>query len=93
MRASHKKARTTKGWRKRAPHLLSERRALKARCGAKAFLDPKRLKFPIVAKSGGCAVDCAGLEAAIRRAGQFKHRKVEAKGKRMGKRAACHWAR
>ena len=93
MRTSHRQSKSTKGWRRRAPHLTSERRALKKRCGAKAFLDPKRLKFPIVAKMGGCAIDCAGLEAAVRRAGQFHHRKVEAKAKRLGKHAACRWAK
>ena len=92
MRASHRKARSTKGWRKRAPKLVSERRALYARCGAKAFLDPKHLKFPIMAKSGPCVIDCAGLESAVRRAGQYKHRKIETKASRLGKRAACHWA-
>jgi len=93
MRASHRGSKSTKGWKRRAPHLTSERRALKARCGTKAFLEPKQLKFPIVAKTGGCAIDCAGLEAALRRARQFHHRKAAAKAKRLGRRASCHWAR
>lgn len=93
MQAKHRGARTTKGWRRRAPKTKSEREALYARCGAKAFLDPKKLKFPIMAKSGSCVVDCEGLRAAKSRAGQYKHRKVKAKAARMGKRAACHWVR
>jgi hypothetical protein len=92
MKAKHKSARTTKGWRKLAPKTPHERRALLARCGAKAFLDPKNLKFPVMAKTGPCVVDCEGLRAAKSRAAQYKHRKVGAKAKRLGKRAACHWA-
>jgi hypothetical protein len=93
MRASHKAARSTKGWRRRAPHLKSERKALHARCGAKAFLDPKRLKFPIMAKHGPCVPDCEGIRAAKSRAAQFHHRHAAAKAERLGKRAACHWAK
>jgi len=92
MKAKHKTARTTKGWRKLAPKIPSERRALLARCGAKAFLEPKKLKFPIMAKTGPCVVDCEGLRTAYARAKQFRHTKAAAKAKRLGKRAACHWA-
>jgi hypothetical protein len=92
MRATHKKARSTKGWRRRAPHTKSERRALMARCGSKAFLDPKHLKFPIMAKNGPCVPDCEGIRAAKSRAAQFHHRKAKAKATRLGSRAACHWA-
>lgn len=92
MKASHKTARSTKGWRKRAPYLKSERRALLARCGAKAFLDAKHLKFPVMAKDGPCRIDCEGLRAAKSRAAQFHHRKVAVKVERMGKRASCRWA-
>lgn len=91
MKATHKSARTTKGWKKRAPRTPHERRALLAHCGAKAFLDPKNLKFPVMAKSGRCIVDCEGLRAAKSRARQFHHAKVAVKATRMGKRAACHW--
>ena len=92
MRASHRDARSTRGWRARAPHLVSERRALLARCGAKAFLDAKRLKFPVMAKSGPCKIDCEGLRAALSRARQFRHARAGAKARRMGARARCHWA-
>jgi hypothetical protein len=92
MKATHKRSRTTKGWRKLAPKTKGERTALYARCGTKAFLDPKNLKFPVMAKTGPCVIDCEGLRAAKARAAQFKHRKVGAKAKRLGKRAACHWA-
>ena len=92
MKATHKKARSTKGWRRRAPKTPTERRELLARCGAKAFLDPKNMKFPVMAKTGPCVVDCEGLRAAKSRARQYHHGKVATKASRMGKRAACHWA-
>jgi hypothetical protein len=76
-----------KGWSRRAPKTKGEREALYARCGAKAFLDPKNLKFPVMAKSGPCVPDCAGVRAAKTRAAQFKRRKVGAKAKRLSTRA------
>lgn len=92
MRATKRTTRSVKGWAKRAPKLVSERRALLARCGAKAFLDPKRLKFPIMAKSGACIVDCQGLRVAKARAAQFHHRTMVAKADKVGDRSACAWA-
>lgn len=92
MRAKNKRARTTKGWRRRAPKTKREREALYARCGAKAFLDPKNLKFPVMGKTGPCVPDCEGVRAAYSRAKQYRHRKAAGKAKRLGTRAACHWA-
>lgn len=92
MKATHRTARTTKGWRARAPKLRSERRALLARCGSRAFLQPSKLKFPIMAKSGPCVVDCEALRAAKSRAAQFGHSAVAKKAESKGKRAACRWA-
>jgi len=89
MKAKHTQSRTTKGWRKLAPKTTGERRVLLARCGAKAFLDPKNLKFPVMAKTGPCVVDCEGLRAAKARAAQFKHRKISAKAERLSRRTAC----
>lgn len=76
-----------KSWSRRAPKTKVERKALLARCGRKAFLDPANLKFPIMAKSGPCVPDCAGLKAAKSRAGQFHRRKIKAKAARAGR--AC----
>lgn len=81
-----------RSWSKRAPKTKREREALYARCGAKAFLDPKNLKFPVMAKSGPCVPDCVGVKAARSRAKQYRHGKVAGKAKRLGKRAACRWA-
>ncbi len=92
MRAKHRKAKSTKDWRKLAPHLKSERKALLARCGKKAFLQPSKLKFPIMARYGSCVVDCEGLRAAKARAMQFGHKAIAAKADRTGKRASCRWA-
>lgn len=70
-----------KGWHKRAPKTGRDRRALLARCGRDAFLEPGNLKFPVVAKTGGCAVDCAGAQAALVRARQFGHKAAAAKAR------------
>lgn len=77
-----------KSWSKRAPKTKLERKALFARCGTKAFLDPKNLKFPVMAKSGPCVPDCAGVEAAYSRAKQFKRGKTASKARRL-KNTSC----
>jgi hypothetical protein len=92
MRATNKRARSTKGWRRRAPKTKRERDALYTRCGAKAFLDPQRRKFPVMAKLGPCVPDCEGVRAAYARAKQYKYGKAAGKAKRLGVRAACRWA-
>lgn len=104
-KAVGKKAKTVKGWSKLAPKTVNERRALLRRCGRKAFLDPDNLKYPIMAKSGPCVVNCKGLRAAKSRAGQqvsittkkrkssAPAKKLRAKAERIGKSAACHWAK
>lgn len=92
-RAIKRQAKTTRGWRARAPKTQQQRRKLHARCGNKAFLDPKNLKYPVMAKSGPCVIDCQGLRAAKSRAGQYHHRKLEKKADRLAKSAACRWER
>ena len=103
-RAIKRKAKTTKGWGKRAPKTQQQRRRLLERCGPRAFLDPANLKYPIMAKSGRCVVDCQGLRAAKSRAGQMKSEarrarrspakfiKLEKKAQRKGAGARCRWA-
>jgi len=81
-----------RGWSRRAPKTKREREALYARCGAKAFLDPKNLKFPVMAKAGPCKPDCAGVKAARSRAKQYRRGKIAGKAKRLASRAACRWA-
>lgn len=76
-------------WRTRAPKTKGERSALYMRCGAKAFLDPTNLKFPIMAKHGPCVPDCEGVRAAKSRAGQYHRGKIAKKAARISKRAAC----
>jgi len=97
-RAAKASARSTKGWKAAAPHTREERGKLYKRCGAKAFLmpnrkDPRLSKFPVMAKHGPCVVDCRALRAAETRARQYHHPEAHAKAKRLGKQAACHWAR
>lgn len=61
-------------WAKRAPKTMKQRRALLARCGPRAFLDPANLKYPVMAKSGACRIDCAGAKAAYSRARQWRRK-------------------
>lgn len=96
-RATHVKARSTKGWQKAAPKTREARRKLFERCGAEAFLKPNRAnpgmsKFPIMAKSGACAVDCRALRIALTRAGQYRYPEVARKAERLGREVKCHWA-
>jgi hypothetical protein len=93
MRATHRKAKTTKGWRKAAPKIPSERRALLARCGKKAFLEPSKLKFPIMPKHGACRPDCEGLRSAFARANQYGHTTIAARARKKAKAARCAWVR
>lgn len=92
MKALNKRAKSTGGWQRNAPRTKGERRALLARCGARAFLQPAKLKFPIMRKGGPCVPDCEGLRAAKLRAAQYGHRAVEKKADAKGSRAACRWA-
>lgn len=105
IRATHRASRDVKGWGRRAPKTMQQRRKLLARCGRRAFLIPGKLSFPVVAKTGGCAFDCEGLRAAKARAAQMvsmarragksptKYKAAERKAERLGARANCHWAR
>jgi hypothetical protein len=86
-------AKSTKGWARLKPSRKSDRRALKKRCGASAFLDPKKLKYPVVAVGGGCTPDCRGIRSAKARAAQGRHRKLVAKAERLAKRVGCKFAR
>jgi len=93
MRTTQRAASRVKGWGKVAPRTTNERRALLARCGRAAFLDPDGLRFPVMPKAGGCVVDCRGARVAYSRARQYGHRAVAARAKRIGERGACAWAR
>lgn len=86
-------ATSTRGWARAKPKTEADRRALRKRCGASAFLQPPKLKYPIMAKSGGCVVDCRALRAAKSRAGSRHRRKLEAKADRRARAAGCAWAR
>ena len=83
-----------RGWAKAKPRTMGERRALKKRCGAAAFLDPSHLKYPIVAaRSSSCRPDCRGLRAAFSRASSRHRRKLVAKVDRLARRAGCSFER
>lgn len=65
----------TRGWKKAAPKRGKERHALKKKCGAKCFLDPKNEKFPICQRLTGvsheCIMDCRAVKSAYIRARQW----------------------
>lgn len=54
----------TDQWGKRKPKTVSERRALKSRCGDKCYLSPHDLKYPVCAVDSNCSYDCDGIRAA-----------------------------
>ena len=78
-----------KGWR--APSTKSERRKMREKHGAKCFLRPKELKYPVCTRRGN--LSCGGLLAAKRRAAQYDHPKLAAKADRMAKKLGCCWAK
>lgn len=90
-RVAAQAARSVKGWKAVAPKLVSERRAVMRRCGPSAFLEPGKLRFPIVSKHGNCAIDCRGLRVAKARAAQYGHRSLVAKADRIAANHACAW--
>lgn len=88
---SDPRGKQTRGWASRAPQKGEPRRILHNACGDSAFLLPKDLKFPIMAKCGNgkekgkckCAIDCGGVRAALNRARQFGYKNVAAAAERL----------
>lgn len=93
MRATHRSSRSVRGWDRVKPKLRGERARVYSKCGCSAFLACRDLKYPIVAKSGPCAVSCKGLRAAKARAAQHHHPALVRKADHLGRRAGCSWAR
>lgn len=83
-----KKGSAVRGWAKRSPKLISQRRTLKSKCGSKCFLMPGKLKFPICAKHS-CKKDCKGITSAYVRARQWKYPEVAKKAKSLMKSMRC----
>ena len=80
-----------KSWRKKAPKTNPDRQITAQKCGAaKCFLDPKRLGYPICAKSS-CKPSCQGLRAAYARARQRHKQKVARKALQRACRLSCTW--
>lgn len=95
--ASYRSARSTKGWAKAEPKTREARRKLAKTCGMDAFLDPNKAdpgksKFPIMSKTGSCAIDCRALRIALTRAKQYRYTSVHKKAERLGRKYKCHWA-
>lgn len=51
-------------WLKRKPTTPAERQDLMDRCGAKCFLEPDELKYPVCSKYS-CDYDCDGLRTVV----------------------------
>jgi len=95
---------TRTGWAKRKPRSGLQRRELKAACGRRAFLDPKKDAYPVMGK--GCAFDCQGVSSAYKRARQQHamaknagmgheaayHNKIARKAHALGRKLGCSWA-
>ena len=84
----------TRGWAAASPQRGRERHALLDKCGAKAFLDAKNEKFPVMPAlrySNKCEVSCQGVQAAKNRACQYKYYDIAAKAQAVGARK-CGWS-
>lgn len=90
-----KVAKARKGWGKRGPTKTSARRKLIAKCGARCFLMPKTLAFPICqslkTSRGKCVVSCQGLRSAFARARQTKRPAVARKAVKRACKSGCKW--
>ena len=82
------KSSATRGWGKKSPKLISQRRKMLEKCGSKCFLLPSKLKFPICDKNT-CKVNCKGVVAAKVRAGEWKYKGVQKKANRMINSRSC----
>ena len=70
--------------------LRSVRRGLLEKCGEKAFLDPKNLKFPIVSLlSKDCSPDCKMLHAAYNRAKEWHYEGIANEAAKLYKANKC----
>ena len=83
----HANKKTTKAWPR---YTQRERRAIFDRCGSEAFLDPRRLKYPLV--SPDCRPDCRGIRTAKQRAAMHAPHLV-ARADAAGRAGGCRWAR
>jgi hypothetical protein len=71
------------------PKTKKRRRALAGRCGAKCFLMPKKLGFPVC--DAACKPSCSGLRAAFARAKQTHRPSVAHKALAKACRLRCEW--
>lgn len=87
-RFSHKKI---KGWKSRQPSRKlrspKSRQAIYDKFGARCFLEPKTLGFPVCDSKG--RYDCGGIHAAQNRARGSKHRAAKRKAKILSKKGEC----
>jgi len=75
-------------WSEAAPRTVGQRRAVMKKCGARCFMDPDNLKYPVCPGNPRptCKVSKKGADAARRRSAQYHRRKVESKAKALQKR-------
>ncbi len=90
---SAKRKSPTRGWSKQEPSRVTTRRKMRKKCGSGCFLEPKKLKYPICAKSGAnvCKPSCKGMAAAFNRARQQGRNDIAKKALRRAKRFGCSW--
>ena len=72
---------STRGWKRASPKRGKERSAMKKKCGAKCFLNPKTNGYPVCNKS--CKYDCRGIQSAYNRARQFKRNEIADKAEKL----------
>ncbi len=65
-------------WRDMKPHTRRQRKNMLEKYGARCFLLPKELKYPICNKYNG-KIECVGLSAAQSRAALSIYRKLKPK--------------
>jgi hypothetical protein len=84
-RAGEGRGSGTRGWSGAKPNTTSERRIMMQRCGAKCFLLPSQLKFPIcpIRPRISCRPSRQGVLAAKIRARQHKYASVTARADRI----------
>jgi len=95
------KRKTKKYWRHMKPSKKG-RKTYKKKFGAKCFLYPKDLKYPICHKKTG-KVECKGLLAAHNRAmlnvrrklkpKKYSYKRITQKARKLGKKYRCKWVK
>jgi len=97
MTATHRRAKSTRGWGVAKPKSTRDRAKTAKRCGQRAFMVNKggEHKFPVMPRRGPRKLDCRGLREAKQRASQHakKYPGLKNRVHALAKRAGCRWAK